>query len=187
LVEAFHKAKKSGKSCPIFIMKNKIIFLVIFMLLMVGAAFGQRNPAVGKICGNPSAGCKTDRSMFGAADIQFEIPGNSNIYQSEAFYAVIFKSGSVKDLFGGDESCRAVDTEEERTAVQKLFPNNKVFSQRCGYDSLYYTGTKENTVFLAVYAGRTLAQAQSFLNIVNKTGKFKGAYIKRLQAQFNGT
>lgn len=167
-------------------MKNKIIFLLVLGLLSVGAAFGQKN-ALGKICGNPNIKCKTDAEMFGAGDIQFEVPRNSAITESESFYAVILKSGTIKDFFGGEEDCKPVDTEAERLAAQKLFPNNKVFSQRCGYDSLYYTGAKENTVFMAVYGGKTLAQAQSFLKTVSATGKFKGAYIKKLQAQFNGT
>jgi hypothetical protein len=168
-------------------MRNKIIFLLVVGLLTVGAVFGQKKPTQGRICGNPSVKCKTDSSMFNPSDILFEIPKNSVISESESFYAVLLKSNTVKDFFGGEEDCRAVDTEEERLATQRLFPNNKVFSQRCGYDSLYYTGVKENTVFLAVYGGRTLAEAQTFLRTVNGTGKFKGAYIKRLQAQFNGT
>ena len=179
-------AKKSGNICPIFIMKSKIIFLFVIGLLSIGAIYGQK-VAQGRICGNPNIKCKTDSAMFSANDIQFEVPRNSVISESEPFYAVIIKSSSVKDFFGGEEDCKAVDTEEERLSAQKLFPNNKVFSQRCGYDSLYYTGVKENTVFLAVYAGKTLAQAQSFLKTVNAAGKFKGAYIKRLQVQFNGT
>ena len=125
--------------------------------------------------------------MFSPSDIRFEIPENTAIFESESFYAIILKSNLIKDFFGGEETCKAVDTEEERMATQKLFPNHKVFSQRCGYDSLYYTGVKDNTVFLAVYGGKTLAQAQSLLKTVRGTGKFKGAYIKRMQAQFNGT
>jgi hypothetical protein len=168
-------------------MKNKLIFLLVFGLLAAGATFGQRKPAKGKICGNPNVRCKTDAEMFSPSDIQFEVPRNSVISESESFYAVILKSNTIKDFFGGEETCQAVDTEAERLATQQLFPNNKVFSQRCGYDSLYYTGVKDNTVFLAVFGGKTLAQAQSFLKTVNATGKFKGAYIKRIQAQFNGT
>ena len=167
-------------------MKSKIIFLLVTVLLSLGAVYGQK-VTQGRICGNPNIKCKTDVTIFGANDIQFEAPRNSVISESEPFYAVILKSSPIKDFFGGEEDCKPVDTEEERLTAQKLFPNNKVFSQRCGYDSLYYTGVKENTVFLAVYAGKTLAQAQSFLKTVNAAGKFKGAYIKRLQAQFNGT
>lgn len=45
----------------------------------------------------------------------------------------------------------------------------------------------EDTVFLAVFAGKNLSQAKSFLNKVIKTGKFKDAYIKKLQANLNET
>ena len=168
-------------------MKNKIIFILVLGLISIGAAFGQKKPVQGKICGNPNVRCKTDTSMFSPGDIMFEIPQNSAIFESESFYAIILKSNTIKDFFGGDETCKAVDSEEERLATQKLFPNNKVFSQRCGYDSLYYTGVRDNTVFLAVYGGKTLAQAQTLLKTVNGTGKFKSAYIKKVQAQFNGT
>ena len=179
--------KKSGKTCPIFIMRNKLIFVAILSLLTVGTLFGQRKPIPGKICGNPNVRCNTNEEMFSPSDIQFVVKGSSPITESEPFYAVILKSNKIEDFFGGEETCKAVDTEEERLVVQRLFPNNKVFSQRCGYDSLYYTGVADYTVFLAVYAGKTLAQAQSFLITVNAAGKFKGVYIKRIKAEFNGT
>ena len=168
-------------------MRNKLILIALLGLLTVGAAFGQRKPPPGKICGNPNVQCRTAEDMFAPSDIRFEIKGNSPITESEPFYAVILKSRKIEDFFGGEETCKPVDTEEERLGVQRLFPNNKVFSQRCGYDSLYYTGVADNTVFLAVYAGKTLAQAQSFLKTVNAAGKFKGAYVKKLKAEFNGT
>ena len=168
-------------------MRNKIILLVVLSLSTAVAGLGQRKPLQGRICGNPNAKCNTSPEFFSPNDIRFEVPKNSLISQSEAFYAVILKSDKINDIFGDETDCKAVDTEEDRLAAQSLFPNNKVFSQRCGYDSLYYTGVQENTVFLAVYAGKTLAQAQNFLKNVDATGKFKGAYIKKLRAEFNGT
>ena len=160
---------------------------MILGLLTCAAVFGQGKSQQGKICGDPTVRCSPGAEMFGASDIPFVVPKNSAISESEPFYAVILKSSKIQDFFGGEEACKPVDTEDERLSIQRLFPNNKVFSQRCGYDSLYYTGVESNTVFLAVYAGKTLAQAKTFLKTVNAAGRFKGAYIKRLKAEFNGT
>ncbi len=40
---------------------------------------------------------------------------------------------------------------------------------------------------MAVYAGPTLAEANRVLAAVKATGKFSGAYVKRMRAGFNGT
>lgn len=184
-------SKSSTESFQLSIMKNKIIILLAISLLLVGTTFGQKTKKQkvvgGKICGNPTVKCKTDVDVFQSNDIPFELPKNYIVYQSQPFYAVILKSQVVKDMFGGEENCKAAATEEERLAAQVLFPNNKVFNQICGYGALYYTGIKGNTVFMAVYAGKTLADAQNFLKTVNDTGKFEGAYFKKIQAEFNGT
>ncbi len=173
-------------------MTKKTIFLLgLCLLVFAASAFGQKarkqKTVQGKICGNPNVKCKTDGFVFDSFSIPFELPKGYIIYESKPFYAVILKSRTVKDILGGDESCREAATENERLSAQSLFPNNKVFAQRCGFGPLYYSGVNENVVFLAVYGGNTLAEAQNFLKVVNGSGKFKGAYIKKLQAQFNGT
>lgn len=180
--------KKTRVSLSINIMK-KIISVLMFSLLVFSVAYGQKTPKViqGNICGNPNIKCKTDSSLFVSFELPFEVPENFIVYESKPFYAIILKSQTVKDMFGGDGDCKAVATEAERIEVQKLFPQNKVFAQNCGYGAVYYTGVKENTVFMAVYGGTTLAQAQKFLSVVQKTGKFENAYIKKMQSQFNGT
>src|SRR5262245_58206498 len=109
-------------------MKNKLTFLLALSLFFVTSALGQKTKQKvlrGKICGNPTVKCRTDNSLFTPGDIPFEVPKNSVISESEYFYAVILKSQTVADLFGGDESCRTVATEDDRLAAQKLFPNNK--------------------------------------------------------------
>jgi hypothetical protein len=40
---------------------------------------------------------------------------------------------------------------------------------------------------MAVYAGRTQAEAAQMLSSVKATGKFAGASIRRMSAGFNGT
>lgn len=173
-------------------MTKKTIFLIaLCLILFVASAFGQKarkqKTIQGRICGNPNVKCNVGSYAFEAYDIPFELPKGYIIYESKPFYAVILKSQTVKDIFGGDEECKELAAENERLSVQKLFPNNKVFVQKCGYAPLYYSGVTENTVFLAVYGGSTLAGAQKFLKEVNGSGRYKGAYIKKLQAHFNGT
>lgn len=169
-------------------MKTNLIILFAVCLISVGTFLGQstkkQKVVQGKICGNPNIKCKTRESVFADWDIQFELPENYVIYESETFYAVILKSQKITDRFGGETTCKPVATETERLDIQTLFPNNKVFAQTCGYGPTNYS---EDTVFLAVFAGKTLAQAKSFLKVVNKNGKFKDAYIKKLQVDLNGT
>ena len=72
--------------------------------------------------------------------------------------------------------------------MQELFPDNKVFAFKCDeFNTTYYTGVSNNVGFMAVYAGKTLAEAKAFLKKVEATGKFKGANIRKLRAEFNGT
>ena len=169
-------------------MKTNLIMLFAICLISTGTIFGQgskkQKVVPGKICGNPSIKCKSNESVFADWDIQFELPDNYVIYESETFYAVILKSQKINDRFGGEKTCQPVVTETERSDIQKLFPNNKVFAQNCGYGPVNYS---EDSVFLAVFAGRSSAQAKSFLKIVNNTGKFRDAYIKKLQVNLNGT
>ena len=168
-------------------MKNKIVFLLIVCLFSVIETFGQKASKQGKICGNPNIKCKTDKNLFEPNEIPFETSTNFAIFESQTFYAVILKSKRVADIFADDNNCKNVASEEKRLNVQKLFPNNKVFTQNCGYNNLYYTGIQNFTVFIAVYGGRTLAEAQNFLKTVKQKSEFEGAYIKKMQAQFNGT
>lgn len=170
-------------------MKINLIILFAVCLISVGTIFGQSSKkqkvAQGKICGNPNIECKINGStVFADWDIQFELPKHYVIYESETFYAVILRSQKITDRFGGETTCKPVATETERLEIQTLFPNNKVFAQTCGYGPTNYS---EDTVFLAVFAGKTLVQAKSFLKVVNKNGKFKDAYIKKLQVSLNET
>jgi hypothetical protein len=171
-------------------MKYTLFILLVISFVFVGNVLGQKTKKViqGNVCGNPTVKCKADDgTVFEPNDVPFEIPKGYIVYQSKPFYAIILKSNSVTDLFGGEETCQNVVTEDERKNAQRLFPSNKVFTYNCGYGMLYYSGIKENTVFMAVYGGNTLQEAKNFMKYVEKSGKFAGAYIKKLQAEFNGT
>ena len=137
----------------------------------------------GKICGNPAVRCKSGDVSFESFEIAFELPKKAVITSSEPFYAVILRSRPFTD-----ETCVETMSESNRLEIQNLFPANKVFVFRCDeFNTIYYTGVTESVGFMAVYAGRTLEEAQVILKKVNATGLFTGTNIRKLQAEFNGT
>ena len=128
--------------------------------------------------------CKTT-ATFEAHDLPFRIPANAVIWESEPFYAVILQSVRFTD-----EECETkFIPEAERLAAQALFPNRKVFASRCDQmpGTIFYSNVKPNTSFMAVYGGRTQAEAARTLSSVKATGKFPGANIRRMYIGFNGT
>lgn len=160
--------------------------LVICALGLTASSQTKRSakPKRGAICFDPTIPCKTT-ATFEAYDLPFRIPAKAVIWESEAFYAIILSSAKYKN----DEDCEQhLVSEDERTAAQALFPHRKVFASRCQIPgTLYYTNVKPNTNFMAVYAGRTQAEAAQMLASVKATGKFAGASIRRMSAGFNGT
>jgi hypothetical protein len=142
---------------------------------------GKARPQKGRICGDPTAPCKTAGS-FDPNDLQFVIPKNAVIWESETFYAIVLKS--VK----ADDNCEKFIPENQRLDAQALFPKNKVFTSRCeAGGSLYYTGVDSKYYFMAVYGGKTEAEAARMLQTIKATGKFPSANIRRMSAGFNGT
>jgi hypothetical protein len=90
-----------------------------------------------------------------------------------------------QDPDGGSDSAF---TEERRLDVQTMFPNNKVFAVRCPEPgSNYYTNVSDDVSLMAVYAGKTAAQARSTLAKIKASGRFKNVSLRRMQAGVNGT
>lgn len=149
----------------------------------IGATSAQKRRARhGAICGDPTAACKTV-ATFQPNDLPFRIPESAIIYDTDLFYAVILKSISVPA-----DNCDTFVPESDRLAAQALFPHHKVFSSRCADPGgLFYTNTSPKARFMAVYAGMSLAEANSMLATVKALGKFSGANVRRLRAGFNGT
>ena len=152
------------------------------------AASGLRQPRRGRrarpapVCFDPTLPCKS-AATFGPHDLPFRLPASAVIWESEEFYAVVLKSVRAA---GGD--CEKFVAEAERLEAQQLFPRRKVFSSRCAEPgNLYYTNTAEGQQFMAVYAGATRAEAARTLAAVKASGKFPGAYLRRMRAGFNGT
>ncbi|HJQ31619.1 MAG TPA: hypothetical protein VJ866_05560 [Pyrinomonadaceae bacterium] len=166
--------------------KAQLFGAVLLVLLACGAAAAQRGkhiprrPAV--ICPDPTVRCRTS-VPFEPHQLPFVVPPNAVIFETEKFYMVVLKSARrVTD------DCGTPIPEEERIEAQKLFPRQKVFASRCYEpDELYYEGVAPETMFMAVYAGRTRAEADATLAKVKATGLFPGAYLKRTSTGFNGT
>jgi hypothetical protein len=136
----------------------------------------------GSVCGNPTVACKTS-ATFQPHDLQFRVPANSVIFDTELFYAIILKSVPAAE---GD--CNVFVPETERLEAQSLFPDRKVFASRCVEPGeLFYTNVNSNHRFMAVYAGTTLPDAMKVLQLVKATGKFPGATLRRMRTGFNGT
>src|SRR5215210_6230451 len=143
--------------------KRLLCALVLGVVAFVALSFprggeAQRRQARrGQVCGDPAMSCG-EANMFQPYDLQFRIPRNAVIWESEPFYAIMLKSVSAKD------SCETHVPESEREEAQALFPRNKVFADRCGEPgNLYYTGTNSDYRFIAVYAGTTRAAANRML------------------------
>ena len=157
--------------------------VIAAFLVFVSAADAQRrNTGRLTICGNPNAACPS-QATFEPHDLPFRVPRNAVIWETELFYAVILKS-----MNASDDNCNAHIPEADRLAAQTLFPDRKVFASRCVEPgTLYYTNTRANSRLMAVYAGRTLAEANRVLAAAKAMGKYPGANIRRMRAGFNGT
>ena len=166
--------------------KSAILGLVIAVVVSYypASTLGQkRRPARrASICGNPQLACKTSVT-FEPYQIQFRVPKNAVIFDTELFYAIVLKTVSA-----GLDDCDVFVPEGERQAAQALFPDHKVFTSRCFEPGdLFYTNIGEKHRIMAVYAGASPAEAKRFLKTVKATGKFPGAYIRRMRTGFNGT
>lgn len=172
-------------------MRLKFLCFVVIGLLLVGVLGlgssgeaqtrrGQRNRRW-PVCGDPTVRCRT-KVEFQPHDLPFSVPQTAVIWESEMFYAVILKSVNAK------RDCTVNVPEDQRLQAQALFPHNKVFADRCAEPgNLFYTGTSPDHHFMAVYAGKTRAEAERVLTSVRATGKYPGANLRRMQAGFNGT
>ena len=119
---------------------------------------------------------------FQPHDLSFRVPRNAVIWESEPFYAIILQSVNARD------NCEVHVAEAERVRAQTLFPRHKVFADRCPEPgTVFYTGMNSNYRFMAVYAGRTRAEANRMLARVRATGKYPTANLRRMRIGFNGT
>ena len=162
---------------------SPVLVAGLLFALFVPVSEAQRGKAT--VCGDPTVSCRTGDVVFQPHDLQFRLPPRAVIWETEMFYAVILKSMRVANEY---EECERFIPEAERLEAQSLFPHNKVFANRCPEPGeLYYTNTEPKARFIAVYAGRTRAEADRFLATVKASGKYAGANLRRMRAGFNGT
>ena len=146
------------------------------------AAQGRGKPRRGTLCPDPTVPCRTSVT-FEPHQLPFRIPANAFIFETEQFYAVVLRSVRVT----GDD-CTTFIPEAERLEAQALFPRHKVFTSRCADPGeMFYSNVAGDQAFMAVYAGRTRAEAAAMLAKVKATGKYPGANLRRMRAGFNGT
>ncbi len=147
-----------------------------------GQSHLRQRPRKASVCGNPKLPCKTI-ATFQPYDLPFRVPANAVIFDTELFYGVVLKS-----LRATEDDCNTFVPEAQRLEAQTLFPDRKVFTSRCvDVESLFYTNIDPKARFMAVYGGTTLAEANRVLAAVRATGKFPGAYLRRMRTGFNGT
>ncbi|MDX6694442.1 MAG: hypothetical protein QOF02_2045 [Blastocatellia bacterium] len=172
-------------------MKIKSLCCVLAGLLVVFALSFEAESQTGRgkkqkrasVCFDPAAACPS-AATFQAHDLPFRVPANAVIWESEPFYAVILQSVRFTDA----ECNTKFIPEAQRLEAQALFPNRKVFASRCGEPgTVFYSNVNPNSNFMAVYGGRTQAEAARMLASVKATGKFPQAYLRRMYAGFNGT
>ena len=165
--------------------RTYLLLIAFFALCANYQINAQRRSTVGDVCGDPAAKCRF-ASDFQVFELAFDHGGpRSIIAESKPFYAVILKSVKLSQDQSG---CEDKFPEAERLQVQALFPRNKVFAMRCNEAvQNYYTNVTNNTSFLAVYGGQTLAQANATLKKIQATGQFAGAAIRRMRVGINGT
>lgn len=168
--------------------------LSLLLLAPAGAdcrvALAQRKAATraararpAKVCPDPVVPCPSEMT-FEPYDLRFRLPKNAVIYDSEEFYAVILKTVRMASY----DDCDKFVPEDERRAAQQIFPRRKVFTSRCPEaGSVFYTNVAERTHFMAVYGGATRAEAERTLAEVRATGKFPGAFLRRMRIGVNGT
>jgi len=167
-------------------MERKLYLAAIVVTMVVGITIGvvgQKKNKVGKVCGDPMLSCKA-RDGFQPNELPFDTGKNAVIAESEYFYAIVLRSTPALS----EMDCEKPFPESERLDIQQLFRDHKVFALRCDEPgSNYYTGVKSGAPFLAVYAGKTLAEATKFLKDVQATKKFPGVKVRRMKAAINGT
>jgi hypothetical protein len=144
----------------------------------------QRRSVLGMVCGDPTLRCST-RENFHPYELPFEFGKNNVISRSQFFYAVILKSIKLND---DQSNCATAIPDSDLNETQKLFPRNKVFVMRCwetGQNS--YTNVADGVSFIAVYAGRTLKEANGLLHRIRTSSSFNGLAVRRMRVEINGT
>jgi hypothetical protein len=146
-----------------------------------------------EVCPDPKRPCNSKAKQFAPYEISFQLPGKltrGKTYKSIPFYAVLIKTFA-------EETCDAADhtvsIERERQRIQLAYPANKVFAAySCpNLDAVDYSfaGRTDSSgervlimTFIAVYAGKTEADARQFLGYVKTV--YPQATLKLMTASY---
>lgn len=171
------------KHSPTFLMS------LLFIALITSAPATAAQTSL-KVCGNPATPCKSRHKEFVPYELPMTLPARvkpNTSYKSEAFFAVVLKD---KIAVTADEECDGGEfttkVENERQKVQTLFPNNKAFAgHQCpdmGALGYLVNGEPYNEVFIAVYGGATMDEANTVLQAARI--RYPKATIKKMQTVF---
>jgi hypothetical protein len=156
-------------------------------------ASNTKAPAGLEVCPDPDRPCHSRIRKFAAYELPFRLPTTlkpNREYKSAPFYAVILRTYD-------DEACDADDhtasIERQRLQMQKEYPGRKVFAEyscpnldAVGYDFQgKMDASREHVLimtFIAVYAGKTAAEANEFLVYVQTV--YPRAVLKRMTASY---
>jgi hypothetical protein len=141
----------------------------------------------GEVCPDPIKSCPATAYEFQANELPYHLPAQltwQTAHYSAPFYAVILRSVKAVEMQNaesGDEVCKGFVEEAERLAIQAKFPAHKVFTSRNGCAPMVsYHGVNSHYNFIAVYAGKTKAEAASIVEQAKQAG-FKDASLRKMQ------
>jgi hypothetical protein len=160
---------------------------------ILGGLPKSSRPAGLAVCPDPSAPCDSRARKFAAFELPFRLPATLRrgmTYKSAPFYAAIVKTYAEEACDADDHT---VSIEQERLQIQKDYPTKKVFGyyscpnmDAVDYDfpgKLDPSGERVLlTTYLAVYAGATELEAETFLAELKK--RFPDAMLKRMTAAY---
>lgn len=146
-----------------------------------------------EVCPDPRTPCNSLAKKFAPYELSFKLPGKltrGKSYESLPFYAVLIKTYPEEACDADDHT---VSIERERVKIQLAYPYNKVFAAySCpNLDAVDYSfpgrmdATNERVLiqtFIAVYAGKTEADAKQFLGYVRTV--YPGAELKKMTVSY---
>lgn len=180
---------------------KKLVFVILLLGMVASLAVaGDEKPynPKSKVCGYIHESCGEKDGYRGWNDILFELapverkdkdkPSDPS-YQmnyTEPFYMVILASRKIIPSSDEDDlyKCKGTFTKKELKNAQEKFDKNRVFAGSPYCDSrVQYTNTNPDYAFLAVFAGRTKAEASKVE--AKAKAHWKTTSLRRTQAGYH--
>jgi hypothetical protein len=175
--------------------KHATLGLTLTLAICSASVFAAQTGGLSGLEVVPKPGARvapTSGKPFQAWELPFRLPARlkpNAPYESAPFYAVVLRKFEETPCDGHyNESSRSV--EGFRKAAQKRFPAAKVFADQQCPDmtavSYWVDGTAEGMsygAFVAVYAGKTEAEARAVL--AKAKVAYPGAVVKRMRVGYS--